>query len=225
MKYVISLGGSLIAPKTGLDIKFLKKFRALILEQVRAGHRFLIISGGGRTARDYIQAADKVIKVSNEDKDWMGIHSTRLNAHLLRTIFYDIAEPKIIKHPDDDIEFKKPVVVAGGWKPGHSTDFVAVTLAERYKIKTVINLSNIDYVYDKDPRKHKDAKKITDIAWPVFRTLVGDTWDPGLNAPFDPIASRRCHELGMTAVIMDGNDISNLRKYFRNEKFKGTTIR
>jgi uridylate kinase len=222
--YVISLGGSLIVPKEGIDWKFLKKFRALIMAEEKNGEKFFLISGGGSTCRNYIQAASKVVKINPEDLDWLGIHTTRLNAHLLRTIFREDAHPEIITNPEKIMTAKENIVIAGGWRPGWSTDYVATTLAEKYNIKTVINLSNIDYVYNKDPKKFKNAQKIAKINWHDFRKIVGDKWDPGLNAPFDPVASQKAERLGLKVVIMNGKNIANLKKYLDGKKFIGTVI-
>ncbi len=222
--FIISLGGSLIVPETGIDYLFLKKFRKLILEQIKKGQKFFIVAGGGATARNYINAADKIKKVADDDRDWLGIHSTRLNAHLIRTIFRDVAHPEIIKNPTIIMPSKKKVVVGGGWKPGWSTDYVTTIIAQEYEIKKIINLSNIDYAYDKDPKKYDDAKKIKEITWKDFRKIVGSKWSPGLNMPFDPIASRKADELNLEVVIMNGKKIANLKKYLNNEKYFGTTI-
>jgi len=222
--YVISLGGSLIVPKDGIDWKFLKKFRQLILERVKRGEKFYLISGGGTTSRNYTNAASQVIKITRDDLDWLGIHSTRLNAHLLRTIFREMAHPEIITNPTLTMSAKENIVIAGGWRPGWSTDYVATILAEKYNIKTVINLSNIDYVYDNDPRNYKDAKKIAKINWHGFRKIVGNKWDPGLNAPFDPVASQKAQRLGLKVIIMYGKNIINLKNYFDEKKFIGTVI-
>jgi len=222
--YIISIGGSLIAPEPGIDWKFLKEFRQLILQLIKKGNKFYLIAGGGRTSRNYVAAARRVVKITAEDLDWLGIHATRLNAHLLRTIFREQAHPQIIKSPTFRLVSREKIVVAAGWKPGWSTDYVATVLAHEYDIKTIINLSNIDYVYNKDPKKFKDAKKLAKISWSAFRKLVGNKWDPGLNAPFDPIASQKSEKLGLEVIIMNGKDINNIKNYFNNKKFKGTVI-
>jgi len=224
--YIISLGGSLIVPRIGIiDWKFLKAFRGLILERTRDGDRFFIISGGGSTARNYIHAADKINKISDNDRDWLGIHATRLNAHLLRTIFRDIAQTNIIKNPTYKLPIKKKVVIAGGWKPGWSTDYVATLIAQEYELKNIINLSNIDYVYNKDPKTHRDAKKIKEINWDDFQKIVGKKWSPGLNAPFDPVASQKANQLNLEVAVLNGKNIKNLNKYFKKQNYKGTLIK
>lgn len=227
-RIVISVGGSLIVPNGGIATQFLMKLNSFIRNQL-AQHpkrQFFLVIGGGSTARHYIDAGKEVVghELTTEDLDWLGIHSTRLNAHLVRTIFQDIAHPQIIEHYEFIRKAEEPVVVASGWKPGWSTDYCATLLCEDYDVRTVINLSNIPQVYNKDPRKFKDAKPISKISWPDFRKIIGDEWTPGLNAPFDPIAAKKAQELGMKVIIMAGTDIENMKHYFDGKPFLGTTI-
>lgn len=222
-RIVISVGGSLIVPDE-IDVDWLGKFRELIGKYVEDGYRFAIIAGGGRTARKYQEVARKLIELENEDIDWIGIHATRLNAHLLRTIFRDKAGYRIIKDPTTKIDFQGKVLIAAGWKPGCSTDYDAVLLAENLGIKKLVNLTNTDYVYDRDPRKFKDAKKIEKISWEAFRKIVGDEWDPGMNTPFDPVASRKADESGLEVAIINGKNLDSFEKYLNGEKFKGTLV-
>jgi len=227
-RIVISVGGSLIVPNGGIDSKFLTELNTFVREQLakNKNRQFFLITGGGKISRNYRDAGRDVVghELSNDDLDWLAIHATRLNAHLLRTIFRDIAHPTII---DDYSIIRKPVepvVVGAGWRPVWSTDFDAVLVCEDYGAKEIINLSNINKVYDKDPNKYKDAKPLDDkISWNEFRKLVGDKWTPGLNSPFDPIAAKRAEELKLKVVLM-GNDFDNIRSYFDGKEFVGTTI-
>lgn len=221
---IISLGGSLIVPDQ-INSHFLKSFKDLILKHLRSGRRFFIITGGGKTARVYQKAADAVGVLTKEDLDWLGIHSTRLNAHLIRTIFRREAHKRIITNPRNHKEpFGEKIMVAAGWRPGWSTDYVAVCLARKYGITNIINMSNIDYVFNKDPRVHNDAKVIKKINWSDFRKIVGNKWDPGLNLPFDPVASRLAEKLKLKVAILNGHNLKNLDKCLREKEFKGTVI-
>jgi uridylate kinase len=116
-------------------------------------------------------------------------------------------------------------MLAAGWRPGFSTDYDAVILGKYFGAKRVINLSNIDYVCDKDPNKFPEAKIIKEISWDDFRKIVGDKWDPGMNAPFDPIASKIAQEAQMEVAILNGRKIKNLEKCLNGEKFRGTLIK
>ena len=217
---VISLGGSVIIPDR-IDIKFLKDFRKLIKSYLRK-YRFVLITGGGHTARLYQRAADSVVKLKSENLDWLGIHSTRLNAHLIKTIFSDAAHKRIIKNPTEKVKFDK-ILIAAGWKTGFSTDFDAVILAKSYGAKTVINMTNIDYLYDKDPKIYKNAKQIEKTDWKGFRKIVGDKWIPGMNVPFDPIAAKEAQKLKLKLVLL-GKDLNNFKRFLDAKKFKGSVV-
>jgi uridylate kinase len=221
---VISLGGSLIVPNGGIDHQFLKDFREIILKFTREGSRFLIVAGGGRTCRHYQDAAKKVVGLAPEDIDWLGIHATHLNGHLLRTIFRGDAHQKVLTHYLEKEEIPESIVVAAGWKPGHSTDYDAVSFAKLYGMDTVINLSDVSYVYDKDPNKFPDAKPQKKMSWEDYRKIVGDTWRPGDNLPFDPIASKLAHEEGIAVVVMSGKNLQNFGNYLEGKDFEGTVI-
>lgn len=227
-KVIISVGGSLIVPHEGINTQFLTKLNNFIRKQLldNPNRQFFLEVGGGATARLYRDAGQEVIghELTRDDLDWLGIHATRLNAQLIRTVFRDIAHPYIIKKYEIIRKVTEPVVVAAGWKPGWSTDYCAMLLGEDYGVKTVLNLSNIKQVYTDDPKKNPDATPIEKISWKDFRKIVGDEWTPGLNAPFDPIAAKKAEEMGATVVVMSGDDFENIENYFEGKPFVGTTI-
>ncbi len=221
--FILSLGGSLIVPDQ-IDVSFLKKFKLFIEKEVARGSRFVIVAGGGATSRRYRDAGVGVIhKMSVWDLDWLGIHATRLNAHLIRTIFSKLANPKIIINPAEKYTVKRPIIIAAGYWPGHSTDYDAVLLAKKFRAEMILNLSNIDYVYTKDPKK-KGAKKIAQISWTNFRKIVGNKWAPSLHAPFDPIASQLAQKFGLKVVVLNGRNFANLKNAMHGKKFIGTLI-
>lgn len=224
---VISVGGSLIVPDQ-IDTNFLSAFKELIVQETDPanGRRFIIICGGGKTARRYQDAAGTVSSLTRDDLDWIGIHSTRLNGHLVRTIFRDIAHPVMMTNPDEvlDLPRDSKLIVAAGYRPGSSTDLCAVQTAERVGVKKVINLSNIDYVYTDDPNKNPGAEKIEEISWSDFRKLIPAEWDPGLSSPFDPVAAREAERFGIEVAIINGNDLTRLTDYLARNTFIGTRI-
>ncbi|MBU0596658.1 UMP kinase [Patescibacteria group bacterium] len=222
---IISVGGSIIIPKNGFNIPFLKKFRELILRRVKKGEKFVLIIGGGATCRQYQAALAKSTKVVQSDLDWLGISATKLNAHFVRLLFGGHAYKDIMSNPYKKIITKKSIIIASGWKPGNSTDTGAVRFAKTYGAKEVINLSNIEYVYDKDPNKHKSAKKIEKIDWKSFRKIVGNKWVAGANEPFDPVASREAEKLGLKVSILKGADLKEVDNVLSGKEFRGTVIR
>lgn len=224
---VLKLGGSLIVPNGGLDIKYIKQFYNFIRQQVASKkRRFIILIGGGVLSRHYRDAGASITghELPIEDLDWLGIHATRLNAHLFRTIFRDLAYQRIIKKYEFIQKTEKPIIIAAGWKPGWSTDYDTVILAQDYNIKKIIKMSNVDHVYDKNPSIYKDAKPLDSISWREYRGMVGDKWMPGKHDPFDPIAAKLASEVKIKVIYLDGRSIENVEKALDGKKFVGTVI-
>lgn len=227
--FVINLGGSIVVPDH-IDTGFLKDFKDLIIKQIKEkNQKFVFIIGGGKTARRYAEAAGEISShVTDEDKDWLGIHTTRLNAHLVRTIFRDYAFPVINTNPHNLEDFymcKEPIIIAAGWRPGFSTDYDSALLAKYLGIGKIINLSNIDYIYDKDPRKFPDAEKLKELTWFDLQKMIDDKWTPGMNAPFDPVAIKFSKKENLELVTMSGKNLDNLRKYLNGEDFEGSIVK
>jgi uridylate kinase len=227
-RVIISVGGSLIVPNGGINTAFLMELNSFIRDQLAKNptRQFFLIIGGGATARHYRDAGRTVVghELTRDDLDWLGMHATKLNAHLVRTIFRDIAHPYILKHYEIIRKVTENVVIAAGWKPGWSTDYDAILLCEDYDVRTVINLSNVEQVFNKDPKQFPDAKPIEKISWEDFRKIVGDEWIPGMNAPFDPVASKKAQALGIRVVVMSGENLENATNYFAGKSFVGTVI-
>lgn len=222
---IISLGGSIVVPN-GVDTAFISVFRALIRKRVSLGESFIIIVGGGKVCRRYQAAALELGVVDKESQDWVGIYATRLNAELVRVSFGAEAHGEVVTDPEVLSSVSTPIAAGAGWKPGHSTDFDAVLMAEKSGAKRVINLSNIEYVYEKDPKQFPDAKKIERTNWKNFRAILPapSAWVPGLNAPFDPVAAKRADELSLEVAIMNGTDLANFENYLEGKAFRGTVI-
>lgn len=223
---ILSVGGSLVVPKEGINTKFLCEFKRLIDSRIKAGQKFVIVVGGGRTARSYQDAAKDIGSLTRDDLDWLGIHATRLNGHLMRTIFRHRAHPIMFTDPRQvpNHGWDGEVLIAAGWRPGWSTDYVATLIAKRLGVNRVVNLSNTDGLFTSDPRTHKDAKKIPVIPWKKFRAMFGRRWDPGMSAPFDPVASRLAQEEKMQVVLLNGENLKNVEKMLQGKNFDGTVI-
>lgn len=230
MTTVLSLGGSIVAPE-GPDPAFLAQFMALVREHLAVSEerRLILVVGGGGPARSWQRAYRDVVDAGggaggSDAQDWIGIMATRLNAQLVKALLGELCPQDVVTDPTSLSLFMGRVLVAAGWKPGFSTDFDAVMLAERFGAKRVLNLSNIAKVYTDDPRVNPAATPIDSISWADFRAIVGEEWSPGKNTPFDPVASRKASELGLEVICAAGRDLGNLRKILEGESFVGTTI-
>lgn len=205
-----------------IDLGFLKNFKHT-LQKYLSEKRFFIIVGGGKPARVYQKALLEFGAKSN-DRDWIGINITRLNAEVIKQMFSGNCYPKIIVDPNKKVKTTKDIIVGAGWKPGWSTDYDAVLIAKNHGVKTIINLTNIDYVYDKNPSQFPDAKPLKEIDWKSFERIVGDKWNPGLSMPFDPRASKLAASLKLKVITINGKNLERLEDFLNNKPFIGTTI-
>ncbi|MBI9100989.1 MAG: UMP kinase [Spirochaetales bacterium] len=223
---VISLGGSIVAPDK-VDSEFLKGFRKMILEYLEAddSRRLIFVTGGGGPARTWQQAYKDICNDHDADsQDWIGVAATRLNASLVKGIFGGLCPNDVVIDPTLDFDFKGKILVAAGWKPGFSSDFDAVILAEKFGGGTVINLSNIAKVYSADPKLDPAAVPYDKMSHAQLQELVGDEWVPGKNVPFDPIATKKATELNLKIIIAAGKDLENLKELLEERAFEGTLI-
>ena len=232
MTKILSVGGSIIVPEKP-DTTFLSEFVSMCISWLKSdkNNRLILVAGGGAPARVYQNAYNEVAEKTGlgaqaNSADWIGIMATRINAQLLKACFGDYCKNDVVYNPTaENLAFDGQVLVASGWKPGFSTDTDAVYLGEKFDGKTIVNLSNIEKVYTDDPRKNTDAKPLDTITWTDFRKMVGDEWTPGKNCPFDPIASKKAQELGMTVICAGGKNIANIKAILEDKEYIGTTIK
>lgn len=223
---VLSLGGSIIVPDQ-VDSDFIKAFRASITAYLDEDpqRKIIMVTGGGAPARLYQKAYREIVtEPSPQDQDWIGIAATHLNGTLLKYVFADRCSDPLVTDPMAEIAFSGQVLIAAGWKPGFSTDNDAVVLAERFGAQRVLNLSNISKVFSADPKIDPEAVPLDHIGWDDFKEMVGDTWIPGKNVPFDPVAAKRASELQLEVITAGGRDIENTSAILGGRPFTGTTI-
>lgn len=235
---VIAVGGSLIVPHLsdtgGIDVPFLRAFRKMLLKQITppagGGRKFVLVAGGGKTARVYQKAARQIAKSENDSLDWIGIHAIYVNAHLLKILFGADAHQEIltvdptVQKAANMKKAGKSVIISSGWKPGWSTDYDAIRLAEKFGAKDVIIAGDTPFVYEKDPRKFPEAKALPELTWSQYEKLVPKKWTPGLSAPVDPIATQLAKKLKLEVRLIRGTDMKNFQNAIEGKKFTGTTI-
>ncbi len=215
---VISLGGSIVAGES-TDVEYIKRFRKFMDD---VPDKLFVVVGGGNTARRYIETA-KSLGYNEYLLDRIGIESTRLNAMLLIT---SKTAPKIPKTVDESIMLSKIYknVVMGGTEPGHTTDGVALLLAERAGEKYVVNMTSVGGIYDKDPKTHSDAKIIREMSYERAKSIItGKRMDAGLNVPIDLLALKIAERSNIKIYVI-GKDLENLMRVIKGEDFKGTVI-
>jgi uridylate kinase len=221
---VIDFGGSILSPEPGrINFKVLKGFKK-ILQKYSRQYRFIVVVGGGKICRLYQSIARSGGIKDKHLLDWIGVRSTQLNAELMRAYLGKMAFPRVMHYEGQPLGWQKGILVSGGWEPGSSTDYVTARLAATHGVKKIVVATNIDYIYDKDPKKYKDAKKQKRLTWRKFKKIIGNKWIPGMATPFDPKATQICMKKNITIEFINGEKLANLKKVIAGQPFHGSTI-
>ena len=222
MKAVISLGGSVLV--RNFDAERIRAY-AEVLERLAKEHKIFVVVGGGRVAREYINAARKL--GANETLcDFIGIDVTRINAMLLASAIKDA--PKEI--PKDfreayELSMNHAVVVMGGTFPGHTTDATAALLAEFVGADILLNATSVNGVYSADPRKDPNAVRFEKITARELVVIVaaGET-KAGSSNVIDLLAAKIIERSGIRTVVFLGEP-ENIERAFRGDvKDIGTIV-
>jgi len=221
---VISLGGSLIIPND-IDVNYLKKFKIIIKKHSKS-YKFVIVTGGGSIARKYISAL-REINLDYHMQGLAGISATRMNARFM-SYFFGFEPEYGASHSLKEIKQqlnKKGLVFSGAlsYKKGQTTDSEAALLAKYFKSK-FINLTNVNGLYNKDPRKYKDAKFTPKISWKEFHKIANlMSFKPGQHFILDQKSSKIIMKYKIPTYII-GKNTNELDNLLKKDKFKGTII-
>lgn len=214
---VIALGGSLIDTRE----RTIERFVQLIKETSKEV-KFFIVVGGGRIAKDYINFCRKH-GIDEKNLDEIGIAATRLNAKLISTLLG--ANRDIPSSIEEAVSSKSSITVMGGTVPGHSTDAVAAELAARVKAEKLIIMTDVRGIYDRDPKKYKDAKFFKKIHVNKLIEVHGTEWRrAGDSVVIDGPALKKIRDFRLNTVVLNGKDTENLRGAIYGRSFDGTEI-
>lgn len=217
MKVVLALGGSIIPVEEQEAIKSIGD----LLKKCSRDVDIYVVAGGGKTARNYIKAA-RYFGAGEKFLDEIGIAATRLNAMLLKAF---LCPEKAIPETIEKAAAMRPPLVMGGTTPGHSTDAVGAMLASAVKADRFIIATDVDGIYDSDPKKNKDAKKFDSISIKELRKMSPDTWDKaGKSSAIDGIACRIIDEGKISTYVVNGKDLKSLENAIYGREFRGTII-
>jgi len=222
---VLSLGGSLIIPEN-VDEKYLKEFKKIILKNTKK-YKFIIACGGGSIARKYISALKKA-GFNERFQSLSGISATRMNARFMN-YFFKMEPEKGIPHTKSTLKKylkKRDVVFCGAleYNPNQTSDSTAAQIARSYKT-IFINLTNVKGLYDKNPKKYRNAKFIKEISWKNFDKKANESkYHPGQHFVLDQTASKIILENKIPTYII-GKDMKQLDNILNSRKFTGTLIK
>jgi uridylate kinase len=162
MRAVVKLGGALFRREP--NVTALKEMGKALAGFVEAANQLVLVAGGGENARTYIGTARK-LGGDESTCDLLGIQITRANAELVRLAMGSVASSKIPTTLSDLPHFvgSGKAVVMGGLQPGQSTNAVAALAAEITRAEILVNGTDVDGVYTKDPKKNPKAKLIRSV--------------------------------------------------------------
>jgi uridylate kinase len=220
--WVISLGGSRIVPDD-VDDKFLARFKKLI--DSHRGVRFVVVTGGGSTARRYMSALRKLGK-KTQTQSREGIAVTRLHAGFMARFFGKSANSSVplnMKEVRNSLG-KNRVVFCGALRYGTklTTDGVAARVAGYLK-SPFINLTNVKGLYSANPATHKNAKFIGKIGWKKFYDIAkGIKFAAGQHFVLDQSAANVIMKKKIVTYIV--GSLSAIDNILKGKKFVGTRI-
>ena len=183
MEYLaLKITGKAFNNEPDLLNKYIRTLKRLVEE-----YRLIVVTGGGRIARNYIDIAREIGVSSNYWLDLIGIWSSRLNSLLLISALTEYTYPRVPVSIEEAITALSShrVVVMGGLIPGQSTASVLLEVAEALGVKKVYYYSAIGKVYTKDPLRHPDAKPLDTVTISELREILEQKALPGEYALID----------------------------------------
>ncbi len=171
MNIVLKLGGHVIFGEQ-IDTDLLKQYASLI-EDIFDGGRWVVVIGGGETARKYIKTA-KQLGLDETSCDETAIKITRVNAYLFARSLGNKACQRIPETVDEIrmLSDTGRVVVAGGLQPGQSTMAVSILAASVIGAERIVVATDVDGIYSDDPKKNREAKLIPRMSYEEMAVLA-----------------------------------------------------
>jgi len=210
MKIVVKVGGSLVFSDNGADAKYLGKLIP-VLESVKNKHQLIVSIGGGRYLRNYMRY------ISMNDKDREEIYIQLLYANVL--LLSKMLKMKPLRTIDEIDE--KTTGVIGGIAPGRSTDANAAIAASIIKADMLVKMTNVDGIYDKDPKKYKDTKLFTKIKFSELKPK--ERTGPVDYGVLDPLCIETIKKHKIKSFVISGENPENLLKAIKGQQL-GTLI-
>ncbi|MFX1398972.1 MAG: UMP kinase [Promethearchaeota archaeon] len=227
---VIKIGGSLLFKDKNINIEKIEKF-CDIIKNSKNYSTIVIVCGGGIVARNYINAV-REFKGSESLCDLFGIDVSRINSKLIIAGLGNNAYPQSPKSMEEFsiAQLAKKTIVMGGLQPGQSTTSVAVEVAEYIKADKMIILTDVDGIYDKDPRKNKDARMFKHLTYDELQDIIIESSGESQAAAgeyriFDAVSLQLLKRSKMKTFIMSGQDLKLFRELIiEKKKVPGTSI-
>jgi predicted uridylate kinase len=216
MRIGISFGGKMIFNNGKINTKLLTQFSSLLKN---SKNEFLIGVGGGEIAKILIEGA-KELKANSFLQDYIGITATIANALIMKAAtggaIYSFEEI-LKKNP------KEKIIIVHGTIPGITTDSDTVLACEALGVKKLINFSDT-ILFDKDPKKFKDAKPIKHANYDFLIELAkeADKREARENFIFDLLACKIAKRANIELHFV--SNLKDLELAIEGKKHNGSIV-
>lgn len=229
-RVLLKLSGEALKGKNegGIDPDTINNIAKQIADVKELGIDLSLVIGGGNIFRG-IAGATKGMDRSNAD--YMGMLATIMNAIAMQDALEnmgihtrvlsaievkEICEPYIRRRAVRHLEKGRVVIFAGGTgNPYFTTDTAACLRAMETGSEVILKATNVDGVYDKDPRKNSDAK--------FFEKLTYIDALKGQLKVMDATAISLCMDNNLPIIVFNLNKEGNIKRVVTGEKI-GTTV-
>lgn len=219
---VIKLSGSVFNFKT--TSKSLKEYAQVLLD-IQTKVQPVVVSGGGIIARHYVNLA-RSLGSDESSLDEMGIEISRLNAMLLSAALGDFVYPVIPSNLEEiSIACQSgKIVVSGGLHPGQSTNATAALICEKIKADRFLNATDVDGIYDSDPKKNAKAKMFKEITIKKCLDLLNNESTQAGNYELMDIVAMKVIERSKIPTYVIKSDPKVIRNLIMKNRQTGTKI-
>ena len=219
---VIKLSGSVFNFKT--TSKSLKEYAQVLLD-IQTKVQPVVVSGGGMIARHYVNLA-RSLGSDESSLDEMGIEISRLNAMLLSAALGDSVYPVIPSNLEEiSIACQSgKIIVSGGLHPGQSTNATAALICEKIKADRFLNATDVDGIYDSDPKKNAKAKMFKEITIKKCLDLLNNESTQAGNYELMDIVAMKVIERSKIPTYVIKSDPKVIRNLIMKNRQTGTKI-
>ena len=222
---VLKISGRLLNPYYEFSKKLFHEYSRVLSKLYDKGYHLGVVVGGGDPARKYIGLA-RELGVNETLCDILGIMVSRLNAQTLIALLGGKAYPQ---PPCSLEEYLRAwstgrIVISGGFQPGQSTNAVSALVVEALNTRKLYMAASVDAVYDKDPKKHRDARRIVEITLRELKKIIEQEFKAGAYQLLDPLAINILERSRIEVVLFDGRKPQLLLRALEGEN-PGTIIK
>ena len=221
-RIAIKLSGSIFSEERNEDT--IKKY-AEMLTDISIDVQPIVIAGGGKIARHYINLA-RCLGSDEASLDIMGIEVSRLNAKLLITALGEQAYSQVPKNLDEvtiAAESGK-IVIVGGLHPGQSTNATSALIAEKVRATRFLNATDVDGIYDLDPNTNGNAKLLNEITVSECMEILKDGSSMAGTYDLMDIVALKVIERSKIPTRVLRSDITNIKNAIIGAYHIGTEI-